>query len=90
MPIGGGGGGLDEKPLGAKGGYNLDMLDESAFGGVPPGCTESKPRAKPPARLAKKVVEEEKKEPAEDVIMADESKEEVKKPPPRKVPEKPK
>lgn len=33
QPIGGNIGGLDEKPLGSKGGYNLDNLGEDAFGG---------------------------------------------------------
>lgn len=64
----------EEKPVGGKGGYNLDNLDESAFGGGDAVMTfENKPKKAPPARLAnkgKKELPEEKKE--EDVEMKDE------------------
>lgn len=95
MPVGGNktsSNPMEEQPLGAKGGgYNLDNLDEDAFGGGGGFGNPPPIKKKPPARLAaaKKVPEEEKETPAiKDVEMADETvtspkKAEVKKPPPK-------
>lgn len=63
MPIGGssGGGGFEDKPLGAKGGYNLDAIDFNDPNAMTGGKTvlvkddgaPPKKRA-PPARFANK------------------------------------
>ena len=52
MPIGGSKPSqFDEQPLGSKGGYNLDMLDDPNAENALMSF-ESKPVKKPPARLA--------------------------------------
>ena len=70
MPIGGkkqSTNAMDEQPIGGKGGYNLDSLNEfDAFGGGDGGFGVPPPiKKKPPARLApaKKAPEEEKEAP---------------------------
>ncbi len=89
MPIGGGNKNMgDELPIGGKSGYNLDNLDEDAFGGGGGFGNPPPIKKKPPPKAAVKkppVVEEEKVQ-SEDVLMNDDTmmspkKVEVKKPP---------